>query len=336
MTGYSIEYIPSQQVVILLIMAASEVHEWLRSISNGLDLERLAPLFESRGFRTKHSLTYLEKTDLEVIINSPQRLLLADKRIIEKELENIKKPTLQPKELFPPFQNPPLHVSLNTSASNVSVFNAPTCTATSFSGNKPQSTESAGTETMQSNGYLHRKNMELTENLTLLAAQVASASNQLQIAKDEYDQSCSHANGRKGKLCTNCHQAGHYKGKCQNPTCKDFRVCMASEKHPEAKSEIVELQRLVKELEKKEKKAKEDFDSFKLARERSMNSFFAAMRPRLRRQNEGRYVDRFALDKDLVILKRILNNKVPLTTERDWEFPHQIEQYKRGLYAYNP
>lgn len=317
--------------------ATSEVHEWLRSISNGLDLERLAPLFESRGFRTKTSLTYLEKNDLEVIINSPQRLLLAEKRIIEKELENIKQPSLQPRELFP--KNPPLHVNsllMNTSASTV-VFNTPTCTATSAaSGNNTQSAESAGTETTQSNGYLHRKSIELTENLTLLGAQVASATNQLQIAKNEYDQSCSQVNGRKGKLCTNCHQPGHYKGKCQNPPCEDFRVCLAGEKHPEAKSEIVELQRLVKELEKKEKKAKEDLDSFKLAKERSMNSFFAAMRPRLRRQNEGRYVDRFALDKDLIILKRILNNKVPLTTERDWEFPHQIEQYKRGLQAYNP
>ena len=52
--------------------------------------------------------------------------------------------------------------------------------------------------------------------------------------------------------------------------------------------------------------------SFKLAKERSINSFFAVMR--LRRQNEGRYVDRFFLDKDLILLKKIFNNKIAVDT----------------------
>lgn len=104
-------------------------------------------------------------------------------------------------------------------------------------------------------------------------------------------------------------------------------------KHPEAKNEVLELQRLWKELEKKEKKANDELVFFKLGKERSVNSFFAAMRSCLRRQNEGRYVDRFIFDRDLIILKKILNNKIPLTTERD--FPHQIEQYKGGLQVYN-
>ena len=83
----------------------SEVYLWLRSISSDLNLERLASEFERRGFRSKHSLKYLEKNDLEVIINSPDKLLLAEKRIIEKELEELKKPNLEPKELFPSTSN---------------------------------------------------------------------------------------------------------------------------------------------------------------------------------------------------------------------------------------
>ena len=55
------------------------------------------------------------------------------------------------------------------------------------------------------------------------------------------------------------------------------------------------------------------------------------MRPRLRRQNEGRYVDRFSSDKDLILLKKILNNKIPIDTSRDWEMPFLIERYRRGL-----
>ena len=56
----------------------------------------------------------------------------------------------------------------------------------------------------------------------------------------------------------------------------------------------------------------EKLQSFKLAKERSINSFFAVMR--LRRQNEGRYVDRFFWDKDLILLKKIFDNKIAVDT----------------------
>ena len=105
----------------------------------------------------------------------------------------------------------------------------------------------------------------------------------------------------------------------------------ASEKHPESKNEITELRKLIKDLQKKEAKASEELQSFKLAKERSVNSFFAVMRPRLRRQNEGRYVNRFSSDKDLILLKKILNNKIPIDTSRDCEMPFLIERYRRGL-----
>ena len=78
----------------------SEVYTWLLSISHGLNLERLAPEFERRGFQSMHSLKYIGQNDLEVIINSPDKLLLAERRILEKELEEIKKPSLQLKELL--------------------------------------------------------------------------------------------------------------------------------------------------------------------------------------------------------------------------------------------
>ena len=85
-------------------LGVSEVYTWLSSISHGLNLERLAPEFERRGFQSMHSLKYIRQNDLEVTINSPDKLLLAERRILEKELEEIKKPSLQPKELFPSLQ----------------------------------------------------------------------------------------------------------------------------------------------------------------------------------------------------------------------------------------
>jgi len=204
-----------------------------------------------------------------------------------------------------------------------------------------QSIEGPATEgklrkkTTDHSSYLERKSAELTENLSLLQTQIRSASDQLQSVRREYKEASSKANGRRGKLCGRCHLAGHYKGRCSNAPCTDMNKCGASEKHPESKSEIQELQKLIRDLEKKEAKAADDLRSFKLAKERSSNNFFAIMRPRLRKQNEGRYVDRFALDKDLIILRNIFNNKVPLDDSKDWQMPFLIEQYRRNLPCLN-
>ena len=75
---------------------------------------------------------------------------------------------------------------------------------------------------------------------------------------------------------------------------------------------------MVKDLEKRQEKSKNEFDIFKAARERAASSFFAVMRPRLRKQNHIKYVDRSALDKDLMILKKVLGNKIPLDERMDW------------------
>ena len=47
----------------------SEVYRWLSSISQGLNLQRLAAEFERKGFQTKHSrsLQYIAKNDLDIM-----------------------------------------------------------------------------------------------------------------------------------------------------------------------------------------------------------------------------------------------------------------------------
>ena len=175
----------------------------------------------------------------------------------------------------------------------------------------------------QSTTYLEKKSGELTENLSKIQTQIKSATDQLEIVRNQYEQASSKANGRRaGKLCTRCHQPGYYRARCSNPTCMDMNNCDASEKHLESKIEITELRKLIKGLQKKEAKASEELQSF---------IHYAVTRPRLRRQNEGRYVDRFSSDKDLILLKKILNNKIPIDTSRDWEMPFLIERYRRGL-----
>ena len=314
----------------------SEVYRWLSSISHGLNLERLAPEFERRGFRSLHSLKYIEQNDLEIIVNSPDKLLLAERRILEKEIEDIKKPSLQPKELFPTPASTSLQVTNPNNSAFVLTTSSPVAScskvfADSMAGPSISQSSAVNDSATKSVTYLDKKSNELSENLTIIQTQIRSANEQLEIARSQHEQASSKASGRKGKLCTRCHQPGHYKARCTNPTCTNMNICGASEKHPESKSEIMELQKLVKDLQKKEAKAAEELQSFKLAKERSVNNFFAVMRPRLRLQNEGWYVDRFALDKDLILLKRIFNNKVPVDTSRDWEMPFLIERYRRNL-----
>ena len=81
----------------------SEVYRWLSSISQGLNLQRLALEFERRGFRTKHSLKYTAQNDLDIIINSPDKMLLAERRILEKELEEIRNRLYNPRNFSHPY-----------------------------------------------------------------------------------------------------------------------------------------------------------------------------------------------------------------------------------------
>lgn len=52
------------------------------------------------------------------------------------------------------------------------------------------------------------------------------------------------------------------------------------------------------------------------------------MRPRLKRQNPVKYVNRSSLDKDLLILKKALENKIPQNESSDWELPFIVERFK--------
>ena len=78
--------------LFLAMMATpkSEVYQRLCSICNGLELERLAGEFESRSFRTVDSLKYIKSSDLDVLFPSPHKLMMAEKRIIESEIEKVR------------------------------------------------------------------------------------------------------------------------------------------------------------------------------------------------------------------------------------------------------
>jgi len=57
--------------------------------------------------------------------------------------------------------------------------------------------------------------------------------------------------------------------------------------------------------------------------------FFAVMHPRLKVLNLSKYSDCVSLDRDLLILEKALNEKIPeFEASEDWQLPILIEQYR--------
>ena len=202
------------------------------------------------------SLKYLGQNDLEIIINSPDKLLLAERRILEKALEELKKPSLQPKALFPSSFAGSLQVvnPINSAVvvTTASWSNPASSSNGSVSSAAGESLENAVNESNQpSSSFLENKGAELMQNLSVIQTQIKSATDQLESVRNLYEKASSKASGRRGKLCTRCHQPGHYKAHCSNPPCTDMNICGTSKKHSENRFEITELQRLIKDFQKK-------------------------------------------------------------------------------------
>ena len=86
---------------------------------------------------------------------------------------------------------------------------------------------------------------------------------------------------------------------------------------------VNELQREIKSRQSQAAEEEENIKHLASARERTKASFFAVMRPRLKAQDLLKYGTgkRTQLDRDLLILQRALNNKVPDWPEsQDWNF----------------
>ena len=163
--------------LFLAMMATprSEVYQWLCSISNGLQLERLAGEFESRGFRT---------VDLDVLFPSPHKLMMAEKRIIESEIEKVKSlksGQLPPREPFPAL---PRQVSYDQTPTFTSPFAANVVFLNNTSINK---TFRLTAKVTQPTSYLKRRGDDLKHDNDLLAAQIQIANDVLEMKTREFD-----------------------------------------------------------------------------------------------------------------------------------------------------
>ena len=166
---------------------------------------------------------------------------------------------------------------------------------------------------------------EMTENLTVLRVQVATAKEEL---------------GKpRGRVCNNCHATGHTKTTCRNPPCSNIDSCKIKDKHPEHKMKVNELQREIKSLENQAAEEEANIKSLASAHERAKTSFFGLMRPRLKAQNLLKYGSgkRIQLDRDLLILQRALNKVPDWGESEDWKLPLIIDQFQNSqLHAMMP
>ena len=109
--SWRVFYHPSDLVLVVENNSMSEVYKWLKNLPGDLNLEKCSKEFESRGFHTLESLKYLRPAgDIDAFFPSPEKLLLAEKRILESEIKSIvdpesKRTPLRPLELSQRFSS---------------------------------------------------------------------------------------------------------------------------------------------------------------------------------------------------------------------------------------
>ena len=169
---------------------------------------------------------------------------------------------------------------------------------------------------------------ELAENVQLKKVLLLSAEHELDKATREND-TLTPLSAIRSRLCGNCHQPGHTKPKCSSAPCPSHSACGLRDKHPELKQKISELQKEIKRLQQEQSDAESKLKAFCESRTKASTSFFAVMRPRLKVRNLIKYSDRVSLDRDLLILEKALNGKIPeFDASEDWQLPILIEQYR--------
>lgn len=294
----------------------TEVLQWLRSISDEtINLEKRSARFHSMGFFSLRSLMYLKVTDIaDIFAEDFTPLLLAEKRILERELEKLQ---IGNQGLARSVLKP-----LNENNGN-SDKGMPTMTATTTN----VGSSSHHTGTLAPKAPLEQKRNELSQNVEVLEVQIKSAGEHIKTLQTTYDNLQPLAAFRS-RLCSKCHKPGHIKSSCTSSLCKDYRLCKVRDKHPELKSEIKQLQQELKQLEKQRDDSASELERFSLSRKRATANFFSVMRPRLRATNLVRYANRTHLDTDLLVLERALGKKIPEDESQDWQLPTIIEQFK--------
>ena len=185
---------------------------------------------------------------------------------------------------------------------------------------------------------LDKLKFDLAENVQIKRVLVQSAEEELSRLTAEQND-LQPLSALKGRVCGVCHKQGHLRPRCTNAApCMSHTKCCLRDKHPELKQKINEMQKELKQLQNDTESAESKLKGFCEARSKASTSFFSVMRPRLKCRNLTRNSERVQLDRDLLILEKALNGKVPdFDPSEDWKLPILIEQYKnRYVNMYTP
>lgn len=205
---------------------------------------------------------------------------------------------------------------------------AQSCTTTQANSLEPRSLEPTFNAAPETKTPLDHVKTELHENVQLKKTLLASAEEELQKVTRE-NESLTPLSSLRERLCGNCHKPGHTKPKCSSSPCASHELCRLRDKHPELKQKITSLQKEIKQLQQDYNDAESKLKAFCESRTKAATSFFAIMRPRLKLRNLIKYSDRVHLDRDLMILQKALNGKIPdFDANQDWQLPIIIEQYR--------
>ncbi|KAK2558796.1 hypothetical protein P5673_019011 [Acropora cervicornis] len=102
---------------------------------------------------------------------------------------------------------------------------------------------------------------------------------------------------------------------------------MARDKHLELKEKMSGLQKEIRQLQQEHSDAESKLKPSCESRKKASTSFFAVI---LKARNLIKYSDRVSLDRDLLILEKALNGKIPeFDMSEDWHLPVLIEQYRK-------
>ena len=183
-------------------------------------------------------------------------------------------------------------------------FHASTFPLASFTEDARASPTSAQND-QQGCSPLDSKQQEMKDSLTVLQVQIVTAKEALQ-KFNKLENDYVTLSSLRGRVCNNCHATGHTKTTCRSPPCSNIDSCKIKDKHPEHKMKVNELQREIKSLESQAAEEEENIIKYGTGK-------------------------RMQLDRDLLILQRALNNKVPDWPEsQDWKLPLIIDQFQNS------
>ena len=241
----------------------SEVFNWLKNLPGGLRLERCSKEFESRGFQSLSSLKYLRPGDIDAFFPSPDKLLLAEKRILETEIKAVvdSENGRLPQKLVELSQRFDSSSGTKANFYPSSLSHLPTLSNQFPPANILRTTtatrNAASSSACGVNRPLDNKAQEMKDNLLVLEVQITSASGELLKLKAHQEELTPLAAVR-GRIFNRCHQSGHIKTTCKARPCETGNNCKIREKHLKIKNQISTLQAELKDLQKQQEKRKSE------------------------------------------------------------------------------